>query len=217
MKSHIHLIVIILLIAGFGILGISKRSSYTNITSNPTFINDFSVPEMPTEFVEFDCKMLQNSLSSACAILKVTPVDTPEYFFGGRQQKVYIEEVFQGDSLDTGHEIYITADHWKVYIDDKTLDTGFVNIPKEGEDYLVFVSDSVGYAKDKSEIFRLCSGQYINAIFSYTPHQNEIYPTSGESTYVPYNKVSGNEFFAVDEKGLAVFLSLKQEVISSYQ
>ena len=36
---------------------------------------------------------------------------------------------------------------------------------------------------------------FIAPVFSYTAHDNVIYPVSEESTYVPYEAVSDNEFF----------------------
>ena len=44
-----------------------------------------------------------------------------------------------------------------------------------------------------------------------------IYPVSGESTYVPYQEVSNNEFFAVDTEGLDAFLELKNFLMEKYK
>lgn len=164
-----------------------------------------------------DCQSLKESLPYAPIILKVTPVDSPEYFFGGRQQKFCIKEVFSGEDLQIGDEIYITADHWKVYPAEKTMDMGFVNIPQKGTDYLVFLSGSIGYSQHQIEVFRLQSGKYINPIFSYKSYENKIYPTTGEATYVPHSEVSENEFYATESEGIDAFLTLKHQLISLYQ
>ena len=217
MKLRVHIGIIIVLLICFGILGISKRSSYTDITSDPDFLNDFYVAEMPSSLAVDDCALLRKELPASPVILKVTPVDAPEYFFAGRQQKVSILQVFAGEDLAAGDEIYITADHWRVYVGDKAMDTGFVNNMKEGSDYLVFLSDSIGYSiKDNTQVFRLQSGQYINAVFNYATCDNVIYPTPGDSNYVPYTEVASNEFFAVDQEGLNAYLSLKKELFDMY-
>lgn len=216
MKLRMHLLILAVLVVGFGLLGASRRSSYTNITSDPDFIYGFSVAEIPTAIAVEDCKFLKEALPSAPYILKVTPTDTPECFFGGRQQKVCIQKIFSGEGLEIGEEVYITSDRWKVYPADGTMDTGFVNILQEDTEYLIFSSGSIGYTDDDIAVFRLQSGQYIAPVFRYGSCENIVYPTSGETTYVPYAEVSDNEFFAMEAEGMETFLSLKQELFNLY-
>ena len=217
MKLRHHMLLTAILVICFAIIGISKYSSYTDITSDPNFVNDFQVAELPTAFAVDDCQSLKESLLYAPIVLKVTPVDSPEYFFGGRQQKFCIKEIFSGEDLQIGDEIYITANLWKVYPAEKTMDMGFVNIPQKGTDYLVFLSGSIGYSQHQTEVFLLQSGKYINPIFSYESYENTIYPITGETTYVPYSEVCENEFYATESDGIDAFLTLKHELISIYQ
>ena len=138
-------------------------------------------------------------------------------FFAGCQQKVRVLDVFSGNDILVNEETYITADRRRVYVSEKTMNTGFVNNMKEGSIYLVFLSDSIGYSsEDNTPVFRLQSGQYINAVFNYAPCDNVIYPTSGDSTYVPYVEVSNNEFFSTNQEGLDAFLSLKEALLGTY-
>ena len=50
MKYRFCVTVTVLLVFGFGIFGRGKLDTYTNITVDPNFINDFSVAEIPTSF-----------------------------------------------------------------------------------------------------------------------------------------------------------------------
>lgn len=93
----------------------------------------------------------------------------------------------------------------------------FVNFMKDGADYLIFLSESIGYTKDGTEVFQLSQNHVIAPVFSYTAHDNVIYPVSEESTYVPYEAVSDNEFFAVDIDGLDAFLELKKSLVQMYK
>lgn len=111
MKVHVHVAITATLILCCAILGISKKSSYTNVSTDQSFVNEFSVAEMPTAFAKEECRRLEHSLPSSPVILKVTPAAPLEYFFGGRQQKVRILEVYAGEGLSTGDEIYVTADN----------------------------------------------------------------------------------------------------------
>ena len=217
MKYRFCVTVTVLLVFGFGIFGRGKLATYTNVTADPNFINEFSVAEIPTAFAIQDCEVLKKILPESPIILKVTPVDTPEFFFKGWQQKVRIEHVFSGEGLASGSEIYITYDRWKAYVARKEMDLSFVNFMKDGADYLVFLSESIGYTKDGIEVFQLPKDHAIASVFSYAAHDNVIYPVSGESTYVPYKEVSDNEFFAVDTEGLDAFLELKNFLMEKYK
>ncbi len=57
--------------------------------------------------------------------------------------------------MASGSEIYITFDRWKVYVVRKEMDLSFVNFMKDGADYLIFLSESIGYTKDGTEVFQL--------------------------------------------------------------
>lgn len=56
--------------------------------------------------------------------------------------------------MASGSEIYITFDRWKVYVVRKEMDLSFVNFMKDGADYLIFLSESIGYTKDGTEVFQ---------------------------------------------------------------
>lgn len=58
---------------------------------------------------------------------------------------------------------------------------------------------------------------FVNEFSYEEPDDNIIYPVSGDSTYVPYKAVSGNEFFAVDSEGLEAFRELKEFLLQMYQ
>jgi hypothetical protein len=207
----------VLLICGFGIFGRIKLATYTDITSDPSFVNEFSVAEIPTSIAITDCQALKEILPEAPIILKVTPIGTPEFFFQGWQQKVHIEQIFSGKGLKSDSDIYIFADSWNSYVVEKQMDLSFVNFMKDGEEYLIFSSGSIGYTKEGIEVFQLQKNQFIAPVFAYKNHNNAIYPVSGESTYVPYKAVSGNEFFAVDSEGLDAFLEIKDFFIQMYK
>lgn len=65
MKLRIHIGIIIALVICFGFLGILKRSSYTDVTSDPNFINDFYVAEIPGTLAINDCALLQKELPAS--------------------------------------------------------------------------------------------------------------------------------------------------------
>lgn len=216
MKLRYHLVFVALLLTAFGILGRARYGSYTNFTAESDYQYTCYVAELMSEMATADCQEMRKTLLQAPVILQVTPVDEPICFFKGRQQRVRVEQIFKGEKVTQGEEILITADRWKVYADDRSMDMGYVNFMKVGNKYLVFLSGIVGNAEDGTNVLRLQSGQFIAPVFSYKECENITYPISGESTYVPYAEVSNNEFFAVDNEGLNAFLALKAEMINKY-
>ena len=216
MKKYTFAFVIIVLVLAFGVLVWTKLATYTDITSDPAFMDDFYVAEIPSTLAIEDCQSLKTELLYAPIILKVTPLHKPEFFFKGWQQKVRIEYIFSASTLCEGDEIYITSSRWKAYIKDKAIDTSFVNFMSEGQSYLIFVEKSVGFEHDKTEVFKLYTKRYIAPVFSYDIHANSVYPVSGDSTYVPYAEVNNNEFFADSVEGLDAFLSLKSLLIETF-
>ena len=59
MKCRFCAAVTVLLVFGFGIFGRGKLATYTNVTADPNFINEFSVAEIPTAFAIQDCEVLK--------------------------------------------------------------------------------------------------------------------------------------------------------------
>lgn len=209
-----------ILTLAFGLFGHAGLSSYTNVTEDHAFIESFSVAELPSSAAVQECRILQKTLPKAPAIAKVTPVGSPEYLFMCWMQRVHLETVFSGEDLTDEKDLYITCSSWKAHIEEKTVGTGFVNFMKEGQTYLVFLSGVTGGIEDDNgdilKLFQLQKDQYIAPVFSYGNHENTVYPTAGESTYVPYTEVADNEFFCTDEEGVAAFMELKNYLTQKY-
>ncbi len=215
MKWRFHTVLTIILVAAFGVFGHAKLATYTDITSAPDFLDTCYVAEMPTELAVLACDEMAASLPQAPFILKVTPIEEPTFFFKGWQQRVQILQVFSGDRLTTNDEIYITLDGGMFYADDNGVDTGYVNFMRSGCNYLIFLSDIAG-TTNHMDVFRLQANWILAPVFLYGTCENVIAPVSGLSTYVPYRDVIHNEFFAVDAKGLSVFLALKEKMVDIY-
>ena len=95
MKYRFCVTVTVLLVFGFGIFGRGKLATYTNITVDPNFINDFSVAEIPTSFAIQDCEILKKILPESPIILKVTPVDPPEFFLKDGNRRFVLNKFFR--------------------------------------------------------------------------------------------------------------------------
>ena len=85
-----------------------------------------------------------------------------------------------------------------------------------GGEYLVFIENQVDGLGEKIPVYQVYVENAFTPIFSYQEHENNICETGGESTYVKYNQVCENEFFATTQKGMDSLVGLKNEMIEKY-
>lgn len=139
-------------------------------------------------------------------------------FFATSRQKVRVEEVYAGNGLQKGDEIYLTSSQWRIVVElqPSALECSFVNIMKEGKEYLVFVTEKVRTDSETLPVYRLYSNSMITPVFCYEDMENVIIPVGEGPTYVPYSQVKDNEFFSADEEGLEAWNSLKQKMLAAY-
>lgn len=156
---------------------------------------------------------LEQELPDVPYILRVSPAGEFENLFATSRQKVQVEEVYAGNGLQKGDEIYLTSSQWRIVIElqPSALECSFVNIMKEGKEYLVFVTEKVKTNSETLPVYRLYSNSMITPFFCYEDMENVIIPIGEGPTYVPYSQVKDNEFFSADEEGLEAWNSLETE------
>jgi hypothetical protein len=86
-----------------------------------------------------------------------------------------------------------------------------------GSDYLVFLKGEVESLHDELPVYDVNSEPFVHAVFSYEDHPNVIVEINGNlSTYVTYNQVAENEFFAATQKGMDALLAFKEAMMNAY-
>ena len=201
------------------LFGIVKRQSYTDLTKEENYLQQFDVAELSENLAIKGCNELAKILPDSPIILRVSTVAEVEHLFGASRQKVCIQEIFAGsDLVDEGQEIYITFNRWLLILDEErtSIQRGFTNVMKVGYDYLVFISEKVETLYETIPVYSLVDVTYIAPMFCYEEQFNVIAPTRGISTYVPYSQVMDNEFFAESEEALNAWIKLKKDMISYY-
>ena len=218
MRKHFVIRITTVLVLAAAIFGFSFRGSYTNITGEEGYLDMLAVAEMPEAICISSCERMKESLPNAPIIIRVTPTEDVEHQFGQSHQKVRVEQVFHGDGLSTGDNIYITAVRWRVVINQehKTLERGFVNVLQQDHDYLVFLSESTGLTNNNLPVYCLFEESLISPVFAYDQFCNTVVVTTGGSTYVPYCSVSQNEFFATSEDCISAWLQVKHLLLDMY-
>lgn len=220
MKSKkILLCFILLLLTGCAVLGIYSKTTYTDITSEDNYLDHFLVAEITEAVSTNTCEMLMQTLPNAPIIVGVSPVEDVEHLFGQSQQKVKIVKVFKGDQLYEGDDIYIPSDRWRVIVREtsQTIERGFVNILKQGENYLVFLDTMIPQRVESTPVFKLYNDARLSPVFCYSLLGNSfISPSSRDTTYVDYSLVSNNEFFATSQESIEPVLQLKKHMLEQY-
>lgn len=217
-KMRISVCLTILVTLALSVWGWSYKDSYTDVTSDPHYLDSMVVAEIPEAFVLEDCSTLLDTLPQVEFILRVTPTESYEQLFGTGQQKVVVQEVYSGNGVQSGQEIFITSRRWNLFLYDgeKSIERGYVNVMKSDADYLVFCSEIIEVENQDIKVLRLYEDSYIAPVFCYENIENKVVTPSGETTYVPYTSVKNNEFFACTEVAVTAWSDLKTEMLRLY-
>lgn len=212
---YIFTIVVIIIAAAWGI---SKRQSYTNVISNDDFMEQMVVAELPEELASNICNEMEDVLVGAPVILRVKPMKDMEYFFMSGIQSVLVMEVYKGNEIQVGQELYLNFPRWSIVLTEKydTVQCGFVNVMKENKEYLVFLNNPYE-GLNGEKVYPFIVDSYVVPMFCYMDSENVVVPIDeGSSTYVPYSLVKENEFFVTSENALQALLKLKRHLLDKY-
>lgn len=199
--------------------GIVKRQTYTDLAKQENYLEQVLVAELPEKLTELTCAAMNQNLPDSAIILRVEATGGIEFVYGAGRQKVVIQQVYAGDELEKGEEIYLFSGAWSLVAEknEHAIERKFVNIMEVGTEYLVFAKSVIGDWKTDLPSVKVNDEEFlISPVFCYEERQNVILPTSGNTTYVPYKDVKDNEFFATTEEGLQMMLELKNRMLSLY-
>lgn len=199
-------------------LGIAKRQTYSDLVKQENYLTQIQVAELTERIAENDCAVMSQSLPNSAIILRVEVTGEIEHLFQADRQKAVIREVYAGNGLEKGEEIYIFSRHWQLCIEGylNTIERGFVNIMEVGTEYLVFAEAVSEDIKTGALSVKVYDDFCMAPVFCYEEHQNVIMPISGDTTYVSYTDVMDNEFFVTSEEALQNIEMLKSRMLSLY-
>lgn len=201
--------------------GIVKKQTYTDLAGQENYLEQLQVAELPENFAENNCAAMSQSLPDSAIILRVEVIGEIEHLYNVDRQKVVIKEVYAGNELEKGKELYIFSEHWQlifheIYGDVNSIARGFVNIMETGAEYLVFAEAVSEDMRTGDPVVKLRDDFVIAPMFSYDNHQNVVILVPDSSTYVPYKDVRDNEFFGTTEETLRIMEGLKSQMLSLY-
>lgn len=230
-KKFILYILPLCIFLGAMILGIVKRQTYEDFTNQEGYLIETKVAEFPESLIEETCKSMREELPKSPVILRVEAVGEIEFLHRMCRQKAVVREVYAGNAIETGSEIYIDSggmsfiypEYGRSTASDDSgheMEIRFVNIMRVGDEYLIFVKEVIGESETGIPVVKLNEGYpygFIDPKFSYKEHRNVIMPVQSKDwTYVDYKDVMDNEFFMTTEKAMEKILELKKELIMMY-
>lgn len=218
MRQRLLLFFTICILLAVVTFGIVKKLTYTDLARQENYLAQLQVAELTEGIAEQECSVMSQSLPDSAIILRVEVTGEIEHLFQVDRQRAVIQEVYTGNGLEAGEEIYVFSRHWQLVIDGNpnAIERGFVNIMEVGTVYLIF-AEAVSEDMETGMVsIKLYDDFYITPVFCYDDRQNKIMPISGDTTYVSYKDVMDNEFFVTSEKTLQIMETLKSQMLSLY-
>lgn len=200
------------------IFGIVKKQTYTDLVSQEDYLTRLYVAELSEEMAREQCADMEQALPEAALIMRVEAAGEIEHLFQADRQKAVVREIYAGSGLKQGEEIYIFSNHWQLVLDGdpNSLQRGFVNMMDVGAEYLIFAEDVVESPMSDMLSVKTYDDFLITPVFCYENPQNTIMPVTGDSSYVKYQDVMDNEFFAASETALQMMEELKTRMLRLY-
>ncbi len=211
---------VLMLSAALG-FGLYQKRTYTDIASDPVYLEEIYVAQAPEDIALRDCEKLEEELPSAPNIFRVRAKEAVEYIGGSGRQQAEITEIFRGSGLSVGDRIYLTSSKWslRLFSEPHSIERGFVNIMETDGEYLVFCRERL---EDTGELLPIYSlylpeeGSAIAPLFALEEHRNKVGAMWVGTTYTPYREVRDNEFFAATCTALEAMEGLKAAMLDRY-
>lgn len=220
MKRWIMFVITAGAVIAAGIFGFTKRQTYSDTTAEENYMDTLQVALFPDLMIENSCKMIEEGVPDAPIILKGKPIGEMEHLYATGQQKIEITQVYKGDGLQNGDEIYVCSDHWRVILrkdEPRTVERRFVNVMKEDKEYLIFLNGEAAAQCADVPVYKFFEEEFmIVPMFCYENLEENIPEVDEEWTYVPYKEVKNNEFFGMTEYSYEVWNQLKERLFAEY-
>lgn len=215
MKQFV-IIVTVILCLGCGIIGWSQRGSYTNITNEDNFMEQFSVAILPDDLASDLTDIWREELPKANIILRVKALGEIDYLFNINVQRVEVLEVYKGEEVHVGNKIGVTSTSWRFFFDDMTANLNFVNFMEKENEYLIFLDKKMDSLNPSDQVYRIWDEFLMFPIFNYENKEHVFIEPTGETLNVPYSEVSQNEFMVSSQERLEKLNALKEYLFERY-
>lgn len=219
---YIPPLLFLVVVAGFGIFGAQMRQTYPETTAQPNYMEDLTVATLNQDGCSYALQNLQEKLPRSPIILRVTPTSHLIPIFYAGKQRFVVQEVYAGDGITPGDEIWVVSSSWGAIIDEvyQQMTFSYVNSPKQGQEYLIFLSQQVEIVDgfDPLPLFQLQNGVSIDPVFCYNDLDIPVDTPPGQplDIVVPYKEVADQEFFAESQAIMDALVAAKHALLEQY-
>ena len=181
-------------------------------------LTPLSVPLLPDEACSTAAQEMVEQLPDSPIIARVSAWSSAMSYDGAMVQRFYVTDVYAGEGLQPGDLIWLTSSHWSLPESptSDTLQTGYVNLPQNNWEYLVFLQ---GPAEEfqpiyDQPVYQLRDDLTLASILCCTDWNDEV--EEGQGDTILYNEARWHEFCTQTQQGMDTLMKAKHQVMEQF-
>lgn len=181
-------------------------------------LTPLSVPLLSDEACSAAAQEMVEQLPDSPIIARVSAWSSAMSYDGAMVQRFYVTDVYAGEGLQPGDLIWLTSSHWSLPESptSDTLQTGYVNLPQNNWEYLVFLQ---GPAEEfqpiyDQPVYQLRDDLTLASILCCTDWNDEV--EEGQGDTILYNEARWHEFCTQTQQGMDTLMEAKHQVIAQF-
>lgn len=226
-QSFLHLVTLLAFLAliGAGVFwAIHQRSAPTaDAQDGPTALEledltPLSVPLLPDEACSTAAQEMVEQLPDSPIIARVEATSSSMSHDGAMVQRFYVVDVYAGEGLQNGDLIWLTSSQWNLPESPTSghLQTGYVNLPQNNWEYLVFLQGPADEFQPIYEqpVYQLRDDLTLAPILCCTDWNAEV--EEGQGDTILYKEARWHEFCTQTQQGMDTLMEAKHQVIAQF-
>lgn len=218
----VGLVLLVLVCAGL-FWAIRQQQSPTIQTDAPTTLElddltPLSVSLLSEEACSTAAQEMVAQLPDSPIIARVTATSSPMSYGSNMVQRFYVNEVYAGEGLEEYALIWLTSPQWKVQQTQASgnLQTGYVNLPQDHYEYLVFLQDRQKDAPTiyDQPIYQLRDDLTLTPVLCSLDWNAQVDPDQGDT--ILYNEARWHEFYTQTQQGMDTLMEAKHQVMEQF-
>lgn len=181
-------------------------------------LTPLSVPLLSDEACSAAAQEMVEQLPDSPIIARVEATSSSMSHDGAMVQRFYVTDVYAGEGLQPGDLIWLTSSHWSLPESptSDTLQTGYVNLPQNNWEYLVFLQ---GPAEEfqpiyDQPVYQLRDDLTLASILCCTDWNDEV--EEGQGDTMLYNEARWHEFCTQTQQGMDTLMKAKHQVMEQF-
>lgn len=181
-------------------------------------LTPLSVPLLSDEACSTAAQEMVEQLPGSPIIARVRAHSSSMSHAGAMVQRFYVTEVYAGEGLQPGDLIWLTSSQWSLPDSPTsgTLHTGYVNLPQNNWEYLVFLQGSAeGFRPIYDQpVYQLRDDLTLASILCCTDWNDEV--EEGQGDTILYNDARWHEFCTQTQQGMDTLMKAKHQVMEQF-